>query len=292
MPPTFSVIIPTHDRPHFLEGAVASALSQTVDDIEVIVVDDGSDPPASVPGDGRVSIVRRNRNRGPAAARNAGLAAASGEFVAFLDDDDLFTADRLEIALEGLARAPVALCFGKFLGATAGSHRVLDGWVADRILDSSTPSLGMTAVRRDIAPCFDERWSAIEDVEWWLRLSKIAAVRTVPRIGYLIRQHDARGHRNSLPARIRENEQFIAEHREYLAAHPAAEAFRWKRIGLMAQSIGDYKQARTAFRRSLRRHRDLATAAHLIKALHRRGRRASPAVRRPRRPSDHYPPRP
>src|SRR5437588_9672841 len=108
--PAFTVIVPTYGRPQFLSEAVRSVLDQTVSDLECLVVDDASPEPVIVEGDGRVRIIRRASNGGPPAARNTGIRNARGRYVAFLDDDDLFTTDRLELAVRGLDEAPVALC--------------------------------------------------------------------------------------------------------------------------------------------------------------------------------------
>ncbi|MBI4259617.1 MAG: glycosyltransferase family 2 protein, partial [Actinobacteria bacterium] len=102
--PLFSVIVPTHGRPAYLAEALASVAAQTIEDWEAVVVDDASPEPVEVPDDPRFRLVRRDENGGPGAARNSGLAAATGRYIAFLDDDDLFTPDRLEVALEGLQR--------------------------------------------------------------------------------------------------------------------------------------------------------------------------------------------
>lgn len=93
MSPFFSVVIPVYNRAKELRSAVESVLAQIEQDFEVIVIDDGSNdnPQRTVLeiGDPRVSIVRQD-NLGGAAARNAGIGRAQGQFVAFLDSDDAF----------------------------------------------------------------------------------------------------------------------------------------------------------------------------------------------------------
>ncbi len=87
--PRVSVIIPTYGRPTLLLDAIASVLAQQVAGIEIIVVDDASPEPITVTGDHlRHSI---SENRGSAAARNLGVSAATGDILAFLDDDDQWT---------------------------------------------------------------------------------------------------------------------------------------------------------------------------------------------------------
>jgi succinoglycan biosynthesis protein ExoO len=99
--PAVTVLIAAHQAEPFVGNAVASALAQTFRDIEVLVVDDGSrDRTADVAraaadGDPRLSVIRLTRNRGVSAARNAGLRAARGRWIAPLDADDTFAAQRL-----------------------------------------------------------------------------------------------------------------------------------------------------------------------------------------------------
>jgi len=100
--PTVSVIIPTYNRPELLRRAVESVLQQTFRDLEVIIVDEGSCEETYLSNaktshlDNRVRYVYKKENRGPAAARNDGIRMASGRYVAFLDDDDVWLSEKLE----------------------------------------------------------------------------------------------------------------------------------------------------------------------------------------------------
>ena len=104
--PTVSVVIPTYDRADVLPRAMDSALGQTVADLELVVVDDGStdDTEAVVADydDDRVRYVAHERNRGANVARNTGVEAADGEYVAFLDSDDEWKPTKLERQLDRL----------------------------------------------------------------------------------------------------------------------------------------------------------------------------------------------
>lgn len=111
-----SVVIPTYNRAAVLPLAIESVLAQTCRDFEILIIDDGSDdagateaavrPYVEAQGD-RVRYIRRE-NGGVSAARNAGIENARGEWVAFLDDDDEFTPDKLNICLAGTDRHPQA----------------------------------------------------------------------------------------------------------------------------------------------------------------------------------------
>jgi glycosyltransferase involved in cell wall biosynthesis len=95
-----SVVLVTYNRAHLIRRAVDSVLAQTLDDWELIVVDDGStdDTRKVIAGyqDARINYVRHDRNKGPGAARNTAIAVAGGAFLAFLDSDDEWVPDRLE----------------------------------------------------------------------------------------------------------------------------------------------------------------------------------------------------
>ncbi len=111
--PLASVIIPAYNAQQFLRGAVESALWQTWTHVEVIVVDDCSSDATGRIADGlaaedsRVRVVHRKQNGGRSAARNTALSIAAGEFVCFLDADDLLMPEKIERQLEFLTRFPL-----------------------------------------------------------------------------------------------------------------------------------------------------------------------------------------
>ena len=265
--PRFSVVIPTYGRPRYLTEAVDSVLAQTVDDLECIVVDDASPDPIEVVPEPRVRVITRATNGGSAAARNAGIEAATGEFVAFLDDDDLFEPDRLELALAGFERADVALCWTQFVDGAPHHGRQLEGDVRNTILDDLVPHVGATAVRRSIVPRFDERVRCCEDLDWWLRLAQAAPVATTPRYGHRFRRHSGTRHRKTAEDRVEARTRILAWHDGYFTDHPRARSFQWKRIGLYAVSAGHYRTARHAFAQSLRARAQPSTAWHLVRSL-------------------------
>ncbi|WP_336338317.1 glycosyltransferase family 2 protein [Haloarcula brevis] len=104
--PRVSVVIPAYERGDVVGRAVDSALAQTVSDIEVVVVDDGSDDDtaavAEAYDDERVRVLTHGTNRGVSAARNTGVEVAAGEYVAFLDSDDEWLPRKLERQLASL----------------------------------------------------------------------------------------------------------------------------------------------------------------------------------------------
>lgn len=133
--PVFSVVIPTYNRPHLVERAISSVLSQNFGDFELIVSDDGSsldysDVRERFRHDERVRFVKARVNRGAGAARNLGISVARGEYIALLDDDDEFLGSFLEASYRTLTS-----------GGTRG-HVCFSGiqWLADGIdVDGATP---------------------------------------------------------------------------------------------------------------------------------------------------------
>ena len=109
-----SVVIPTYNRATELPSAIESVLGQTYPSVEVIIVDDGSTDGTEALIQTRFPRVRylRQSNRGPAAARNAGIKAASGPYIAFLDSDDRWMPQKLERQIGLLRERPeVGLVF-------------------------------------------------------------------------------------------------------------------------------------------------------------------------------------
>src|ERR1039458_7930312 len=113
MTPLVSIIIPTKNRCELLRETIASAVGQTYPHWEAIIVDDGSDDGTEemvrevASTDTRVRFVRRARNpRGASTCRNIGVSAASGEYVVFLDSDDLLAPRCLERRVEVMQQHP------------------------------------------------------------------------------------------------------------------------------------------------------------------------------------------
>jgi glycosyltransferase involved in cell wall biosynthesis len=129
MKPAVSVVIPHYNRPRELAETLASLKTQTLEDWEAIIVDDASrrDPSAVVNeilGSQRGRVVRHPVNRGPSAARNTGVAAAKGEFVAFLDSDDRWHPEKLEKQMAAVERQPdpeAIFCVTKTVVVLGGS---------------------------------------------------------------------------------------------------------------------------------------------------------------------------
>src|SRR6476659_2588711 len=131
--PEISVVIPTRNRWSLLSRTLTGALEQIDVDHEVVVVDDGStdETPLGLTdiGDPRLRVVRHESGRGLPAARNSGISAARGRWVAFLDDDDLWSPVKLRLVLDvaGEANADFAYSAGLVVDQ---ANQVLETWPA------------------------------------------------------------------------------------------------------------------------------------------------------------------
>lgn len=115
--PLISIIVPVYQVKEYIGECVESLLAQTYEDLEIILVDDGSTDGSGeicdryAAGDDRIRVVHQE-NQGPSAARNAGLDCAGGEYIAFVDSDDVVTPDFIEILykLSRKYQADIAAC--------------------------------------------------------------------------------------------------------------------------------------------------------------------------------------
>jgi GT2 family glycosyltransferase len=184
MQPFFSTIIPTHNRAELLGGAIDSALAQEFDDNEIIVVDDGStDATADVLAryQDRIRVLRQDQ-QGPGAARNLGIEHARGQYIAFLDSDDLWfpwTLATYERVIREYDSPSFLTGRGiRFVSAPAAIERTM--LACDYYLDYLSTSrqfvpigIGAVTVRADAlreVGGFPRAWINAEDSDLWIRL--------------------------------------------------------------------------------------------------------------------------
>jgi glycosyltransferase involved in cell wall biosynthesis len=185
--PLVSVVIPVYNRAHLIARAISSALTQSYKRVEIIVVDDASTDglgaTLAVFADTRLRCVTHPVNRGAAGARNTGVEAARGEFVAFLDSDDFWYPDKLahQIAAMRDQSPEVAghVCAYDCIKIGYPARRITPNWRAQTFRRSQlfgcTCGPGTTLLcRRDIFAAvgpLDEKLRRLEDWDWLLRLS-------------------------------------------------------------------------------------------------------------------------
>jgi glycosyltransferase involved in cell wall biosynthesis len=179
-----SVIIPTYNRGWTIGEAVDSVLAQDYREFELIVVDDGStdNTPEILDAYGGTIKVFRQENKGVSAARNRGIAEASGRFIAFLDSDDLWLPQKLSRQVEFFNTIPDALiCQTEEIWIRSGvrvnpkkRHRKPSGMIFEPSLALCLVSPSAVMIRPsllEIVGNFDETLTACEDYDLWLRIS-------------------------------------------------------------------------------------------------------------------------
>ena len=209
---TISAIIPTYNYGRFLREAIGSALAQTYPPIEIIVVDDGSidDTPQILAEFGdRIRAIRQT-NQGVGAARNAGIAAARGEYLAFLDSDDVWHSRKLELEIArfeadpslGMVHCGVVTvdASGRRLSVSLGG---MEGWVGPDLLRLdreviSAPGSGTMVPKRVAEELggYDNRLQPSEDWDFCYRVAVRYRVGFVGEVLVTYRQHGGGIHLN------------------------------------------------------------------------------------------------
>ncbi|HYG36504.1 MAG TPA: glycosyltransferase, partial [Clostridia bacterium] len=198
--PLVSVIVPTYNRPDQLVQALRSILNQSFQDFEIVVVNDAGNEiesaVASLGNSDKIVCLRHETNRGLAASRNTGIAAARGKYIAYLDDDDLFYPDHLQTLLDFLQAHPGHVAY---TDAHRGHQKLVDGqwkvvqrevpfshdWDNDKILvDNFVPVLCFMHEKAFLEKSgnFDESLGRHEDWDLWVRLSRHYTFSHIPKV--------------------------------------------------------------------------------------------------------------
>ncbi|ROO58333.1 glycosyl transferase family 2 [Micromonospora sp. Llam0] len=299
--PTISVVVPTRDRPELLREAIAAIRGQDYPaPVDVVVVYDQSTPDAALASDDPhrpVRVISNSRTAGLAGARNSGILAATGELVAFCDDDDRWLPGKLAAQVDELLAHPDA----EFV--SCGIQVSYDGTVNDRVLDLDSVSLAallrdrMTElhpstflIRRaalvDGFGLVDEEipGSYAEDYEFLLRAARSAPLRNL-RTPYVL----VRWHKRSYFAQrwdtIATALQWLLDRYPEFATEPAGEARVAGQIAFAEAAAGHRRGAIRWARHTLARnprepraYLALAVASRavrpdmVLRTLHKRGR--------------------
>lgn len=199
MTPLVSVIVPTHNSEHWIRQTVESVLCQTLSDFELIIVDDGSLDRTvdvlAVISDPRMRVFRYQSAgvRGPAAGRNRGLSHAAGEYIAFLDHDDLWLPQKLAAQVQALQDHPEAAVAYSWIDIINEHGQLIEsparisinGNVFDALLlgcflwTGSNPLIRRSALDR--VGSFDEQIGGSDDWDMWLRLAEVYSFVCVPQ---------------------------------------------------------------------------------------------------------------
>jgi glycosyltransferase involved in cell wall biosynthesis len=227
-------VIPTRGRWPLLKQTLAAALAQEGISHEIVVVDDGSRDETAAElgevGDERLRVVRHERPRGVAVARNRGIAEARGEWVAFLDDDDLWSPYKLRNQLKISAEASADFAYSAVVAVDEqiAVTRALPFPPPDELLrlelrQNAVPAGGSNViVRADLLRRlggFDERLYHLADWDLWVRLADSACPAASPKVDVAYVEHGVNMHMSEL-GRIRGEFSYLVEkHRELSRRH-------------------------------------------------------------------------
>jgi glycosyltransferase involved in cell wall biosynthesis len=264
--PLVSVVIPTRDRCRLVAKAVESALAQTYPSIEVIVVDDGSTEDvagALAPFAARgLRVIRHDRNLGAPAARNSGIAAARGEYVAFLDSDDEWAPEKVErqVALMLAGRGDVSLVYcgirkvdesGRVLGYKVPTKRgmIFDDLLRENCVGSTSVALVARTALNEVGG-FDVSLKSRQDLDLWLRIARLHAVDFAPEPLVTYRVHANRISSNAA-ARAQGYEAVLQKYFAEISERPSVLAGYYFDIGRFRLMNGERSHAAALFKKSL-----------------------------------------
>ncbi|GBD39772.1 UDP-Glc:alpha-D-GlcNAc-diphosphoundecaprenol beta-1,3-glucosyltransferase WfgD [bacterium HR37] len=248
--PEVSVIIPTYNRAGFLRSAIRSVLNQTFQDFEIIVVDDGSIDCSAKEvvnefRDPRIRYIRHEVNRGGSAARNTGIKASRGRYIAFLDDDDEWLPEKLQKQIEVLYSSPerVGGVYTGFLILDRSNERLLRRWIPSKrgyLLSElakencikTTSTLLLRKECFDKVGLFDENLASSQDYDMWIRISKKFHFECVeePLVKYYMHENKITTNYENL---INGMESMLEKHHYLFASNRRSYSYRYFILGVL-----------------------------------------------------------
>ena len=205
--PLVSVIVPTFNRGHFIGQAITSVLNQTYENIELLVVDDGStddtEAVAASFDDRRLHYIKLAQNVGRSAARNLGLKSTTGKFITFLDSDDYYLPEKVERQVEFLNKHAEFSMAYTASGCFTDENKPIfyhyrapvsgDIYPELAFFKPLTITLPTVMLRREVLDTvggFDERMSRFEDTDMWRRIARRFRIGAIDEVTCHIRTHE------------------------------------------------------------------------------------------------------
>ncbi len=269
--PTVSVVIPTYNRASTVARAISSVLSQSYKEFEVIVVDDASTDNTrevvSSFGDERVKYLRHVTNEGGGAARNTGIRASKGEYIAFQDSDDEWLPGKLEKQMKAFEEAPASLgvVYTGFWRISGGSREYIpsghirrkEGAVHSELLKRNFVTTPAAVVRKECfqeAGYFDEALPRFQDWELFIRISESYDFMCIDEpllVSYMIPGCITTNQEAAIVA----NKIILKKHYESLKKNRKTLATHYYAIGTLLCQKGRMVEGRNYLMRALALHR-------------------------------------
>jgi glycosyltransferase involved in cell wall biosynthesis len=269
--PQVSVIIPTYNRSEFLRVAVGSALTQTLQDLEIIVVDDASEENTeeviSQFDDKRVRLIRHETNQGVSAARNSGVMNSRGKYIAFLDDDDEWFPEKIERQWDLLEKSPktVGVVYTGWVGADAATGRIIYNLAPSHkgdifevmVLQDSLAPTSSFFVRKECfekVGLFDIELQYGEDFDMWLRIAREFQFDYLkePLVRYSIPDNKKQSLSSNYELRIKVGEAQVKKYAGIFALHSKHYSRRYLDLGVLYCYTSNVSKGRAAFIKAIK----------------------------------------
>lgn len=280
-----SVVIPTHNRADLLPRAIKSVQAQTWTDLEIVVVSDGSEDDtkavveALAKDDDRIKFIEYFPARGGNIARNTGIENASGEYVAFLDDDDEFMPEKLEKQMAvmqsdpqiGLVYTGVHIIYVNEDIAYSSIPKASGDLSKEILLDNIIGTTSTVMARKDVllkAGMFDVKLRALQDFDLWIRVCQLRKIGHVPEEMINYYNYTDTKQVSALTDKYIESFAYINEkYKDMLAALPANKQREKKYnehmlLGNKAMRNGDGKLARKFLKAAFKEQRSKKALAY------------------------------
>jgi glycosyltransferase involved in cell wall biosynthesis len=268
---TVSIVLPTYNRAHTLQQSIRSILEQTHKDFELIIVDDGSSDTTQEVltsfSDPRIRIIRHDKNRGVAEARNTGVRAARYPYIAFQDSDDEWLPHHLEKLLQALEQSPqhTGIAYSAFYREDShgrqklipGKHeQKFEGDLSSALLKNNFVTLQASLVRKECfekTGFFDSTLKILDDWEWLIRVSEHFLFAFVGEP--LTIAHYTPGNLTSQKeTRMRDREILLESLEQRFRKYPSAYAKLARMIGTAKLSAGNRIVARMYLKKACQAH--------------------------------------
>ena len=281
--PTVSIVIPTYNRPEFLKKAIFSILNQTYQDFEIIVIDDGlakrADKVIKKLNDPRIKYIQHETSKGGSAARNTGIKNAQGKYIAFLDDDDEWLKDKLQIQLAKLQKttAEVGFCFSAVI------RKIDKGEVRNKVTEGLvdyyeialrhfkgvlTSTLLVKKEVFEICGLFDESLPSHQDAELIIRLAKkYQAIGINKPLVKMFGESDHAHIGGDLDKRARGLEMLLVKHKKEYATRPKVLARNLFRLAIFYRDNNNKDKASQNFKQAWLTHFKWRYFLHYLKSF-------------------------
>lgn len=231
---TLSVIIPTHNRANLLKKAIESVRKQTFQDLEIIIINDASTDETEqllqhlAALDNRIRVITNQKSLGGSKSRNMGISASKGEWIAFLDDDDIWLPKKIERQLTMLSNHPNALaCSCAFIVnypfmikkvRLTPSHISLNSLLISNSLGGASVCVCSARVVKQMGG-FDENLRSAQDWDLWVRLRLMGEIVSInePLVHYQV--HFNYRISNDMSAKYSGSRRFYLQHKHLMNDH-------------------------------------------------------------------------